>query len=165
MKKYGFLAIAVFAIALICLCLPVFAAEETTQNDNQKIREIVNTIDGVGDSRAFAYGDCVLVAVRTKGVYLKSFETELSKLAEEKIREAFPQYTNVKLTTSLKAFRTLERINRALEKGKSLDELDLPFDLKGVLQTRAGARSRQGAAENRKQCVFNLKAFNHEQRQ
>ena len=24
--------------------------------------------------------------------------------------------------------RTLERINRALEKGKSLDELDLPFD-------------------------------------
>ena len=65
MKKYGFLAIAVFAIALICLCLPVFAAEETTQNDNQKIREIVNTIDGVGDSRAFAYGDCVLVAVRT----------------------------------------------------------------------------------------------------
>ena len=70
----------------------------------------------------------MLVAVRTKGVYLKSFETELSKLAEEKIREAFPQYTNVKLTTSLKAFRTLERINRALEKGKSLDELDLPFD-------------------------------------
>ena len=53
MKKYGFLAIAVLAIALICLCLPVFAAEETTQNDNQKIREIVNTIDGVGDSRAF----------------------------------------------------------------------------------------------------------------
>lgn len=128
MKKYGFLAIAVLAIALICLCLPVFAAEETTQNDNQKIREIVNTIDGVGDSRAFAYGDCVLVAVRTKGVYLKSFETELSKLAEEKIREAFPQYTNVKLTTSLKAFRTLERINRALEKGKSLDELELPFN-------------------------------------
>lgn len=65
---------------------------------------------------------------KNKGVYLKSFETELSKLAEEKIREAFPQYTNVKLTTSLKAFRTLERINRALEKGKSLDELDLPFD-------------------------------------
>ena len=112
MKKYGFLAIAVLAIALICLCLPVFAAEETTQNDNQKIREIVNTIDGVGDSRAFAYGDCVLVAVRTKGVYLKSFETELSKLAEEKIREAFPQYTNVKLTTSLKALdRKSTRLN------------------------------------------------------
>lgn len=89
MKKYGFLAIAVFAIALICLCLPVFAAEETTQNDNQKIREIVNTIDGVGDSRAFAYGDCVLVAVRTKGVYLKSFETELSSLPKKKSGKHF----------------------------------------------------------------------------
>ena len=117
MKKYGFLAIAVLAIALICLCLPVFAAEETTQNDNQKIREIVDTIDGVGSG-----------LVGSEMCIRDSFETELSKLAEEKIREAFPQYTNVKLTTSLKAFRTLERINRALEKGKSLDELDLPFD-------------------------------------
>lgn len=142
------MAIAALALALICLCLPVFAAEETQPNDNEKIREIVNTIDGVGDSRAFAYGDCVLVAVRTKGVYLKSFETELSKIAETKIKETFPQYTNVKLTTSLKAFRTLDRINRLLEKGKSLDEIDLPFDLE--MQTRpapgARARSRQGKA-------------------
>lgn len=55
MKKYGIFAIAALALALICLCLPVFAAEETQPNDNEKIREIVNTIDGVGDSRAFAY--------------------------------------------------------------------------------------------------------------
>lgn len=142
MKKYGIFAIAALALALICLCLPVFAAEETQQNDNDKIREIVNTIDGVGDSRAFAYGDCVLVAVRTKGVYLKSFETELSKIAETKIKEAFPQYTNVKLTTSLKAFRTLDRINRLLEKGKSLDEIDLPFDLE--MQTRPAPAPEHG---------------------
>ena len=125
MRKYIFFATVILALFLLSASAFVFGAEEKQKNDNEIIQEIVNNIDGVCDSRVFAYGDCVLIAVRTKGVYLKSFENELANIAKAKIQEKLPNYTNIKLTTSLKIFRALEYLSDLLKNGKVFDELDL----------------------------------------
>ncbi len=118
MKKYSLL----FALALSIFAASLFGldaayAEEKPIKDRQKIEQMVNKIDGVKESRVFAYEDYVVVAVRTNSVYSKEDATKLIKKIKDEIAAKFKQFTKVKVTMSLKAFRAIEEINRMIDTG------------------------------------------------
>ncbi len=118
MKRYTLL----FALTLSILAASLFGMSNTYANEKpikerEKIEKMVNKIEGVKECRIFTHEDYVVVAVRTNSVYSKEVATKLIEKIKTNIQSQFKQFTKVKVTMSLKAFRAIEEINRMVDTG------------------------------------------------
>lgn len=67
-------------------------------------RKNLLAVDGVKDTRVFIYDDCALIAVRP-GKQLQKTQTEkLENNITDLMNQKYPQFTNVKVTFSVKVF-------------------------------------------------------------
>lgn len=120
MKKF-----ALSLIILLGLCLVVgfgtntaHAATEKAAVTHQQIEKNLLTVDGVKDTRVFIYDDCALIAVRP-GKQLQKTQTEkLENNITDLMNQKYPQFTNVKVTFSVKVFFAIEQLNYLIETGK-----------------------------------------------
>ncbi len=110
MKKF-----ALSLIILLGLCLVVgfgtntaHAATEKAAVTHQQIEKNLLSVDGVKDTRVFIYDDCALIAVRP-GKQLQKTQTEkLENNITDLMNQKYPQFTNVKVTFSVKVFFAIE---------------------------------------------------------
>ncbi len=120
MKKF-----ALSLIILLGLCLVVgfgtntaHAATEKAAVTHQQIEKNLLAVDGVKDTRVFIYDDCALIAVRP-GKQLQKTQTEkLENNITDLMNQKYPQFTNVKVTFSVKVFFAIEQLNYLIETGK-----------------------------------------------
>lgn len=120
MKKF-----ALSLIILLGLCLVVgfgtntaHAATEKAAVTHQQIEKNLLSVDGVKDTRVFIYDDCALIAVRP-GKQLQKTQTEkLENNITDLMNQKYPQFTNVKVTFSVKVFFAIEQLNYLIETGK-----------------------------------------------
>ena len=120
MKKF-----ALSLIILLGLCLVVgfgtntaHAATEKAAVTHQQIEKNLLAVDGVKDTRVFIYDDCALIAVRP-GKQLQKTQTEkLENNITALMNQKYPQFTNVKITFSVKVFFAIEQLNYLIETGK-----------------------------------------------
>ena len=120
MKKF-----ALSLIILLGLCLVVgfgtntaHAATEKAAVTHQQIEKNLLSVDGVTDTRVFIYDDCALIAVRP-GKQLQKTQTEkLENNITDLMNQKYPQFTNVKVTFSVKVFFAIEQLNYLIETGK-----------------------------------------------
>ncbi len=143
-----------WALALSAATLAMFAcstvlAQETPLTDAQKIRQSVNKTQHVADSRVFTYEDCAIIAIRPNGIYLKSESDKSIEEIRQKITTDFPQYKNVKITTSPRIFKAIEDLNLLIQKGELC-----PDEIKNYTKPpfeffkRIPDKSKDGAPEN-----------------
>ena len=120
MKKF-----ALSLIILLGLCLVVgfgtntaHAATEKAAVTHKQIEKNLLAVDGVKDTRVFIYDDCALIAVRP-GKQLQKTQTEkLENNITDLMNQKYPQFTNVKVTFSVKVFFAIEQLNYLIETGK-----------------------------------------------
>ena len=120
MKKF-----ALSLMILLGLCLVVgfgtntaHAATEKAAVTHQQIEKNLLAVDGVKDTRVFIYDDCALIAVRP-GKQLQKTQTEkLENNITDLMNQKYPQFTNVKVTFSVKVFFAIEQLNYLIETGK-----------------------------------------------
>lgn len=120
---------ALYMIILLGLCLVVgfgtntaHAATEEASVTHRQIEKNLLAVDGVKDTRVFVYDDCALIAVRP-GKQLQKTQTEkLEKNITDLMNQKYPQFTNVKVTFSVKVFFAIEQLNFLVETGKADSE-------------------------------------------
>lgn len=124
MKKF-----ALSLMILLGLCLVVgfgtntaHAATEKAAVTHKQIEKNLLAVDGVKDTRVFIYDDCALIAIRP-GKQLQKTQTEkLENNITDLMNQKYPQFTNVKITFSVKVFFAIEQLNYLIETGKADSE-------------------------------------------
>lgn len=107
-------------LAAVAICPTVFAAvEKQPKTLHEKIENQLNSIEGIKESRVFVYEDCALVAIRTQNVTNKTQNDNIEKSVKEFLSKKYPQYKNVLVTSSMKIFVAIERLNYMIDTGKT----------------------------------------------
>ncbi|MEG1711089.1 MAG: YhcN/YlaJ family sporulation lipoprotein [Clostridia bacterium] len=96
-----------------------FAAPTISLNVDE-ITTLVNSIDGIAESEAIAYGDSVVIAVRTRGVFLATQEKILKENIYKQINDSFFQYNNILILTRVKDFYTIKGLKTKIKEGANL---------------------------------------------
>lgn len=123
MKKSIFTSV-VFAfgilLAAVAICPTVFASvEKQPETLHEKIEQQLTSIEGIKESRVFVYEDCALVAIRTQNVTNKTENDKIEQSVKEFLAKEYPQYKNVLVTSSMKIFVAIERLNYMVDTGKT----------------------------------------------
>lgn len=123
MKKSFFTPI-VFAFGIlmvaVAICPTVFASvDKQPKTLHEKIEKQLTSIEGIKESRVFVYEDCALVAIRTQNVPNKTQNDKIEKSVKEFLQKEYPQYKNVLVTSSIKIFVAIERLNYMVDTGKT----------------------------------------------
>ncbi len=119
-----------FLMILLGICLAVgidTASARAATSDTVKkattvhtqIEKTLGSVDGVKETRVFAYDDCVIVAVRPNQQLQKTQTDKLEKSITKLVKEKYPKYTSIKVTFSVKVFFAIEQLNQLIDTGKA----------------------------------------------
>jgi len=126
--------IALGVIVAVTACCPIVFAKNTEQPKtlHEKIERELTSIKNVKDTKVFLHEDMALIALRTQNSTNKTQTDEIKNLIKEFLAKNYPEYKNVKVTCSIKAFVAIERINSIIDSGEAdlddlLDKIPSPF--------------------------------------
>lgn len=119
MKKV-FFVIILAVIAVVCSVYSIDTRKASASdgiNDYEKLNTLINGIEGVENNVSLAYGDSIVIAVKTRQVFMKSQEKALRDNIEKTVKEEFPQYNNVVVLTKVKDYYALSGLKSKIDDG------------------------------------------------
>ncbi|MEG1706539.1 MAG: YhcN/YlaJ family sporulation lipoprotein [Clostridia bacterium] len=132
MKKISLILIIITLTALLLLSTCVYADTTSTKTMDddiflgKTIMKEIKKIDNIVDCRVLVSDGYCVIAVHCKGLVTKTAYNELLEKVEKTVKENHPTLIHIKATSSLKAFRMIEKLAREMEKGISpLDYFEL----------------------------------------
>lgn len=123
MKKITF-ALALI-LTLLCIIPSVAMANPIEMVSNEEVSAVIKDIPQVRDCEVEVFGKTVFIAIRTKGITTKSDSDKLIATVVSTVKEKYNNFENVFVSTSIKAFKTLERF----DKNQAIKELLEIFDV------------------------------------